>query len=243
MNDLVIWGEISLIDLGVLQLIFLRELLMLGILHDEQEGVVVTDSRVDVETFLDTEGPGDLCDSFFVDNETASEWDDDSGVIIKGSVEALPSLDVSVESDLSEEIKGVIQLIYKEIPEVFWEVVVDAHKDGNEVVLEFADGVFGGVAEMYVRGYELVSDLPLLLNDTLVFSADFIIYNLDVDFLDLWGEALHDGVVGGNATLVLLVIERGDKDGVEVTILGSQGLLITAVIEDGEASSVVRVLI
>ena len=33
---------------------------------------------------------------------------------------------------------------------------------------------------MYVWGYELVSDLPVLLNDIIVFGADLFINNLEV---------------------------------------------------------------
>ena len=33
---------------------------------------------------------------------------------------------------------------------------------------------------MYVWGYKLVSDLPSVLDDTLVFSDDFVINNLGV---------------------------------------------------------------
>ena len=38
---------------------------------------------------------------------------------------------------------------------------------------------------MYVWGYELVSDIPVLLDDMLVFGADFIINNLEVELVPL----------------------------------------------------------
>ena len=81
---------------------------------------------------------------------------------------------------------------------------------------------------MYVRGYELVSDNPVLLDDTLVFGADFIIKNLEVDLVALRSEVVHDGVVGYNAILVLLGLKRGDKDGVGFTMLGDDWPAVVA---------------
>ena len=60
------------------------------------------------------------------------------------------------------------------------------------MVLKGADGAFGGIAEMYVWGYDLVSDFPVFLCDTLVFRADFVINNLEVDLVALCSEVLHD---------------------------------------------------
>ena len=59
------------------------------------------------------------------------------------------------------------------------------------MVLKCADGAFGGVAEMYVWGYDMVSDLPVFLCDMLVFSADFVIKNLEVDLVALCSEVVH----------------------------------------------------
>jgi hypothetical protein len=39
------------------------------------------------------------------------------------------------------------------------EVFIDAAKPGDEIILERADGAFGGVATMQSRGHELIVDL------------------------------------------------------------------------------------
>ena len=76
--------------------------MMLGILCNEFEVAVVTDSGGNVKTVLATEIPGDSCDKFFVYDETAYKWDDGVGIVIKGGVEVLLSWDVRVESGLLE---------------------------------------------------------------------------------------------------------------------------------------------
>ena len=86
--------------------------------------------------------------------------------------------------------------------------------------LESAYGEFSNFVEMYIHGYDLVRDLPVYFDDTIFFSADFIIKNLEVEIVTLCIEAVHDGVVGCNATLFLLDIKRGDKNDVGVTMLG-----------------------
>ena len=64
------------------------------------------------------------------------------------------------------------------------------------MVLEGAYDMFSGFVSMKIQGYYLVSDIKALLNDTLVFSADFVIDNLGVDLVVLLSEAVHYGVVG-----------------------------------------------
>ena len=55
----------------------------------------------------------------------------------------------------------------------------------------------------------MVSDIPVLLDDTLVFISDFVINNLQVDLVALRSEAVHNRVVGCNAILVLIGIKGG----------------------------------
>ena len=95
------------------------------------------------------------------------------------------------------------------------------------MVLEGAYGASSSVLLVHVWGYELLSDLSVFLDDMLVFNADLVIDNLEVDIVASRSEVVHNGVVGCNAILVLLGIEGGDKDCVGVTIVGSQDVLIT----------------
>ena len=53
------------------------------------------------------------------------------------------------------------------------------------MVLEGGDGSLGGIAEMYVWGYNMVSALPVFLNDKFVFGTDFFIKNLEVNLVAL----------------------------------------------------------
>ena len=52
----------------------------------------------------------------------------------------------------------------------------------------------------------LVSDIIVFLNDRLVFGADLVVENLEVDLVSLQREAVNYGVVGYNVDLVLLGI-------------------------------------
>ena len=63
----------------------------------------------------------------------------------------------------AEKIEGELSLGEKIIPEVHGKLFVGAAEDRNEVILEGADGAFGGVATVIVWGYELVIDLKLVL--------------------------------------------------------------------------------
>ena len=76
------------------------------------------------------------------------------------------------------------------------EGVLDARKDGEGVFLEGAYDAFSGVAPVHVWWYELVSDLPVFLDDTLVFGDDIIIENLEVNLVVSQSEEVHNGVVG-----------------------------------------------
>ena len=80
-----------------------------------------------------------------------------------------------VESGLFEEIGSELRLLEEEVPELSQESSVNDCENGKEVVLEGAYVVFSVVESEYVWGYDLVSDIPVPLDDTLVFGTDFVI--------------------------------------------------------------------
>ena len=80
-----------------------------------------------------------------------------------------------------------------------------------------------------------------LINDTVVFGAELVINNLEVDLVAALSVAVHYGVVGCNLILVLLGLKRGDKDDVGFAMIGGQDVLITAVRLYGEVPSIVCV--
>ena len=61
------------------------------------------------------------------------------------------------------------------------------------MILLLAYSSFGGIVSVFVLGYNLVSDLPVFLDDTLVLCTDLVIDNLEVDLLALQSEAVHYG--------------------------------------------------
>ncbi len=73
------------------------------------------------------------------------------------------------------------------------------------------NGLLGSIATMYVWSDELVSDLPLVHNGGLEFGADFIVKDLEIDFVPTVGEAVHDGVVGDQLVFIRPVDIRERK--------------------------------
>ena len=51
------------------------------------------------------------------------------------------------------------------------------------MVLEGAYIAFCGIASVQVLGYELLSDLPVFLDEMLVFYADLVIKNLEIELV------------------------------------------------------------
>ena len=66
----------------------------------------------------------------------------------------------------------------------------------------------------------LVSDMIVFLSDRLVFCADLVIENLEVDLVALQSDAVNYVVVGCNVVFVLLVLEGGDKDCIKFKMVG-----------------------
>ena len=87
----------------------------------------------------------------------------------------------------------------------------------------------------------MVIDIPVLLNNMLVFGADFIIDNLEVDLVASQSEAVHYGIVGYNMIIFLLGLNRSYNNGVGVLMVGGQDVSNITAILDVELPSVVRV--
>ncbi len=94
---------------------------------------------------------------------------------------------------------------------------------------------------MYVPRDELVPDLPIVHYGGLEFSADFIVEDLEIDIVPTVGEAVHDGVIGGQSVFVGPVDIRGAEDCVAVAVEGNGDVLVAAASLDGESTGVVGV--
>ena len=142
---------------------------------------------------------------------------------------------------MAEEIESELGLREQEIPKIFWEIFIDSSKDGKKVILEGANGTLSSVLSMHIGRDTLVRCLPFNLNDTFVFSANFVVEDLEVDFVAAGAETIHDGVVCCDAILVFFSFEGSNKDGVGITMIGSHDVLVAAVRSKGEAASIVGV--
>ena len=108
---------------------------------------------------------------------------------------------------MAEEVECEFCVGDEKVPSGLGERRVDAGKDGDEVVLEGADGPFGGVPSMHVRWYKLVLHVPGPGNSALAFGAGFIVEDLEVDRVSACLESSHDGVVGCKVMTVVLGLE------------------------------------
>jgi hypothetical protein len=72
-------------------------------------------------------------------------------VEIEGPLEKFPCSNPWIESGLMEKIEGEFSLWQKKVPKVWWKGRVDAGKNCQEVVLEYANSAFSPVLAMHVR--------------------------------------------------------------------------------------------
>ena len=69
--------------------------------------------------------------------------------------------------------------------------------------LEGADGAFGDVTAMDIRGEKLELRPPLLFDVELVGCTAFVVKDLKVNTMDALCEAVHDSICGGKAVAVV----------------------------------------
>ncbi len=64
------------------------------------------------------------------------------------------------------------------------------------------DGSFGGVAAVDIRRYKLVLFLPFVFGVGFEVFAGLVVKDLEVHCEAMFGEAVHDGVVGSKAVCI-----------------------------------------
>ena len=90
----------------------------------------------------------------------------------------------------------------------------------EEIFLEGADGSFGDVTTMDIRGNELELRPPLLLDVELVVCAAFVVKYLEVGIMAVIFEAGHDLICGGETVLVVAGLEWLHQDDIGVQMVG-----------------------
>ncbi len=107
--------------------------------------------------------------------------------------------------------------------------------------LEGLNGLLGRIVTMYVRRDKLVLNLPLVHNGGLEFGADFVVKDLEINFVPTVGEAVHDGVIGGQSVLVGPVNIRGAEDCIAAAVEGTGDVVVATASLDGESPGVIGV--
>ncbi len=94
---------------------------------------------------------------------------------------------------------------------------------------------------MYIQREELVPNILLAHKGGLEFGADFIVEDLEIDFMPTVGEGAHDGVVGSQLVFIRPVDIRGTEDCIAAAVEGNGDVLVAAASLDGESSGVISV--
>ena len=92
-------------------------------------------------------------------------------------------------------------------------------KMSREICLGGADGSFGNVTTIYIRGNELELRLPFLLDVELVGCAAFGVKDLEVDTMAAFCEAVHDPICGGKVVAVASGFEWLHQDYIGVQMV------------------------
>ncbi len=96
----------------------------------------------------------------------------------------------------------------EQVPEVVRECGRQISNDGKEVGFEGLDGSFGGIAARDVRRDELILCFPFVFDVCFEIFAGLVVKDLEVHSEAAFGEAVHDGVVGGKAMCIRSVGKR-----------------------------------
>ena len=94
--------------------------------------------------------------------------------------------------------------------------------------LEGADGAFGDVTTMDIRGNKLELLSPLLLDAELVACAAFVVNDLEVDTVAALCEAGHYTICGSKAVSVVAGFECLHQDAIDVHMVGEHDEVVSA---------------
>ena len=107
--------------------------------------------------------------------------------------------------------------------------------------LEGADGEFGDVRTIDIRGKELELLPPLLLDVKLVGCATFVVKDLEADTTSAIFEAGHDPICGGKEVVVLAGFEWTHQDEIGFHMVGEHEEVVAASVANQEPAHVISV--
>jgi hypothetical protein len=134
---------------------------------------------------------------FFVHDDASARGCERGGIEIESSVKLSFGREPGVQAQLSEKIQGQQGLWNEPTPEVHGPILVSGAEAGNEVVLECADGAFGGVASVIVWGDKLVLN-ALLRHELFEAARGFVIQALQLGFEPPVDKVLMERRAGSN---------------------------------------------
>ena len=87
------------------------------------------------------------------------------------------------------------------------------------MIFEGPDGLFCGIAPVYIRGHQLVICSPLLLDGAAILLSEFIVQGLEVNFMATFFDAHVDVVVFCNTMVVVFGSEGLHKYDIVVLVV------------------------
>jgi hypothetical protein len=124
----------------------------LGFPHPDAVPTIIVKGRADIPAVKGVRRPGATERWFLVDEDTGAGRRERCAVEVKLTVDLCPSGEFRVDARGTHEVEGEDGLRKEAVPEVERKIAVGAAEAGDEVVLERADGAFGGVGTVDAGG-------------------------------------------------------------------------------------------
>jgi len=116
-----------------------------------------------------------------MDDDADARRGNGSAIEIEVAMKLRPSRQAGVDAGPAQEIEREFSLGEQAVPEMHREVLVRAAEAGDEVVLEGADGTFGGIAAMDMGRDQLKVNL-LGSKEVLENCGGFVVETLEARF-------------------------------------------------------------
>ena len=100
--------------------------------------------------------------------------------------------------------------------------------------LEGLDGLFSSIVAVDVRRDKLILCIPFVFDVGFEVCTGLIVEDLEVHREAAFGEALHDGVVGGKTMCISPVGIWGTQDDIGERGVGDYDVLVAALCPDGK---------
>jgi len=209
-----------------------------GLIEPDPVAAVVVHGGAEIPTVEGVWRPGFSDSGFFVDLDSGARWGEGRAVVVEGAVELGLGGETGVDAGAAEEVEGDERLGKEAVPQVEGEVGVSGTEAGDEMIFERADGAFGGIAAVEVRGDQLVVDL-VFLEELLEGGGSLIVESLELGAEAAGGEESVDAFVSRSMFGACAVFHGLGEDGVAVVVVYDEEVGVSGVGGTEEAAGLI----